>query len=733
MKIEYLTSGCALVYSGKEGILIGAVSEAIKYLQHRRLSEIRIRGIWLTRSSHTDGISNWAIEFPLYQYLFVHDGLRSGKRLRIYGDTGQLERARTILRLTLLGPTHQEYRRYSREYPVSHKWYSALERVSEALAIHGSDGSVLTIDELVEFVDQKSPIIELGPDVYLTEMVVSGSGPESERWILQQRDRDHVIDLDFCNRPKAPYPVPLPQELPNPGVFRLRNLFSSNGFDSAGGNTAMILELHGNIVLWDTGAFLSEALTAHGISVADVAGVFLTHLHEDHCNILEIREKGNQLRLYTTPEIYEGLIVKLACQLGIDPETEREVITGMFDFHPLFFQQECHVFGATFVPHPCVHSIPAFGGRFVVEREGRRHELLISGDTVGADRLEQLKSVLPNRWYRQMRDMITGAEDLVIYDGGGDPAGLHPDPREEALQRAAERMGDRLWFGHRSQRPGDYETWNTLKPGQVFDLGGVELPPDDYGRFQRALARLAGDRENDMDQRDVRTLFAQGKAKSAAPGELVIEEGHEADDFYVLLAGSLEIYNSRLGHLADLSGGTCFGETALLDNQPRNATVRAMSAARLWQVPAKAFVAFVETYGLHAGLRDMWRNRRLLANVDIFRQLPADVLDEVAIKAETLDLDAGSTLIREGHSTREFYVLVSGEMQVTRSGQLLGVRGPRSLLGEAAALQGEPRTATLKAVSACQLLRFPPQMLHQMLTYSMAAQVRIRTLVTSRK
>ena len=55
---------------------------------------------------------------------------------------------------------------------------------------------------------------------------------------------------------------------------------------------------------------------------------------------------------------------------------------------------------------------------------------------------------------------------------------------------------------------------------------------------------------------------------------------------------SLEIYNSRLGHLADLNGGICFGETALLDNQPRNATVRATSAARLWQVPARSFVTF---------------------------------------------------------------------------------------------------------------------------------------------
>ena len=45
MKIEHLTPGCVLVYSdAKEGILIGAVSEAIKYLQHMDRGDVRIHG-----------------------------------------------------------------------------------------------------------------------------------------------------------------------------------------------------------------------------------------------------------------------------------------------------------------------------------------------------------------------------------------------------------------------------------------------------------------------------------------------------------------------------------------------------------------------------------------------------------------------------------------------------------------------------------------------------------------
>lgn len=93
-----------------------------------------------------------------------------------------------------------------------------------------------------------------------------------------------------------------------------------------------------------------------------------------------------------------------------------------------------------------------------------------------------------------------------------------------------------------------------------------------------------------------------------------------------------------------------------------------------------------------------------LQAVPLFSSCSKAELRRIAALAEELRVPAGKTLVRQGAVGRELFLLIDGEVQVSRNGQEVAVLGPGSFFGELSLLAREPRDASVTTLSPSVLL-----------------------------
>jgi CRP-like cAMP-binding protein len=88
-----------------------------------------------------------------------------------------------------------------------------------------------------------------------------------------------------------------------------------------------------------------------------------------------------------------------------------------------------------------------------------------------------------------------------------------------------------------------------------------------------------------------------------------------------------------------------------------------------------------------------------LKRAPLFEGLSRKQLGELARVTEDVDSRAGKVLCREGQRGQEFFVIMDGEVEVTRGGKKLATRGRGEFFGEISLVEDVPRTATVTATT----------------------------------
>ncbi|KAK6178687.1 hypothetical protein SNE40_011213 [Patella caerulea] len=219
-------------------------------------------------------------------------------------------------------------------------------------------------------------------------------------------------------------------------------------------------------------------------------------------------------------------------------------------------------------------------------------------------------------------------------------------------------------------------------------------------RLTEAVSGILLFRSLDSDQmQEVIDAMFEKKVK---PGETVIRQGDDGDNFYVIDDGIYDVSVNIKGsekqvHTFDNRGS--FGELALMYNMPRSATVIANSAGTLWAMDRNSFRRIV----LKSAFKKRKKYETLLENVTILQSL--DVYERMTL-ADALHskvYQEGEAIIKQGDDADGIYFVEDGHIRITidnpeGSEQEIATRSTGTYFGELALIENKPRTANVYAV-----------------------------------
>ncbi len=121
-----------------------------------------------------------------------------------------------------------------------------------------------------------------------------------------------------------------------------------------------------------------------------------------------------------------------------------------------------------------------------------------------------------------------------------------------------------------------------------------------------------------------------------------------------------------------------------------------------------------------------------LGRCPFFQGLSRGELLEVAKVTEDLEVDEGRVLTREGQSGSEFFVIIEGDVTVTKGGQEVRTLGPGDFFGEIALLEDTPRTATVTAKTPLRFFVLTRQAFRSLLAHQPELEQKVLTALQER-
>jgi CRP-like cAMP-binding protein len=196
--------------------------------------------------------------------------------------------------------------------------------------------------------------------------------------------------------------------------------------------------------------------------------------------------------------------------------------------------------------------------------------------------------------------LVSGAVQIEDHTGqplavmrAGEPAAFHRLAHQSPRQVSARCLQDTCYLAVDTGLLDVLLTWDQTGHFEVGELTAQAATEDtDW------MTRLLQMRVFQMvPPASLQAMFLRMQEQRAEPGQIVIRQGEPGDYFYVVMEGrcmvTREVRNGKPIRLAELEAGSCFGEEALISEEPRNATVTMLTRGRLMRLSKQDFRALL--------------------------------------------------------------------------------------------------------------------------------------------
>lgn len=428
---EHILDEGAILYSSSLGnILIGCPPEILKVMMTKHVpmpDTIVIPG-----TLHKFHSSQACLEFPFYHFLFIQQGLARGKKFKVLAKKSTCEKLSNMLRVTLLGPGLAESLDIEKKLglPLKLDQEKIRQIASEVdfLAPKDKNGKSYQLEEMIEFVPFETGNKIVIYDSFNThpEITIQRSGEDE---FILSCNQELKCQLNITKKQSPVYKLNTTKltetEKSSESLFSIINLGSSEGFDPTKPANGFLIRFNKKWILWDCPSFLRKHLDQIGISFDQIDSIFISHVHEDHLDIMETVSETGKTTIYTSPEIYHCMILKLMAILDCSYEEAMDC----YDYKPVYANEPITLAGAKLEVFYSCHAIPALGLKFSLNSEKTTHRFFISGDNLSN---RMIKTLSDSKIYStaRLQEIETflpkdSEYDFAFVDSGG--GAIHGD------------------------------------------------------------------------------------------------------------------------------------------------------------------------------------------------------------------------------------------------------------------------------------------------------------------
>lgn len=420
------------------------------------------------------------------------------------------------------------------------------------------------------------------------------------------------VDLNLAAHEMYECPYPLGFQNMNREYFGVIHSGNGDGWDINRPTMSSIIMFQGKIYLIDAGPNITHSLSALGIGVNEIEGIFQTHAHDDHfCGMAALMRADHRIKYFATPLVRASVAKKLSALISRD-ESE---FNYYFDATDLVAGEWNSIDGLEvkplFSPHPVETTILIF-------RAKNERGYSTYGHYADIVSLEVLRSMVTedstapgidiDLFNRVAKDYLVPLDLKKIDIGGGMIHGNAEDFNDDA--------SGKIVLSHTA-----IELTNRQKEiGSGAPFGMVDQLIPGFQDYLRVYAYNFLSAYFPAVPVHFLRMLLNHPLKTFNPESILLKSGENSEFIYLILSGEVEMILAADSIYSVVSAGGLVGETAALTKMPARETYRAANFVQTMQISSSLYLDFVRENGLYEEIVMLQSRRHFLQKSYLFNE-----------------------------------------------------------------------------------------------------------------